>query len=171
MQKIVIVNIFCAILLLFCSSSSKIIIGRAEKVRVYPSGLLVRAKIDTGALNSSLNSRNISYFKRDNQDWVRFEIHNYTDNSRRKGKKMTVERPLLRITEIRQKGRPDEKRPAVIMGICLANKYTEVEVNLVDRRNFNYPMLIGRSFLSDNFLVDASVKNVTKPTCENTKIE
>jgi hypothetical protein len=44
--------------------------------------------------------------------------------------------------------------------------YKEVEVNLEDRRKFNYQILIGRSFLKKSFLVDASATFTLQPSCQ-----
>jgi hypothetical protein len=43
--------------------------------------------------------------------------------------------------------------------------YKEVEVNLEDRSKFNYQLLIGRSYLKNSFLVDASATFTLKPNC------
>jgi hypothetical protein len=48
----------------------------------------------------------------------------------------------------------------------LGDFYREAEVNLVDRSGFNYQMLIGRSFLAGNLIVDPSIKYTTKPICK-----
>jgi hypothetical protein len=53
----------------------------------------------------------------------------------------------------------------IVLGVCLSNVYKEVEVNLVDRANFNYPMLVGRSFLAGSFVVDSGEKYLTTPKC------
>ena len=52
------------------------------------------------------------------------------------------------------------------LGICLGNVYKEVEVNLEDRSKFNYQLLIGRSYLKNSFLVDASATFTLKPNCQ-----
>ena len=41
----------------------------------------------------------------------------------------------------------------------------EEEVNLADRTNFDYQMLIGRSFLSGNVLIDPSLQYSFEPNC------
>jgi hypothetical protein len=40
--------------------------------------------------------------------------------------------------------------------VCKNGKDYEAEFNLVDRSKFNYPVLLGRSFLKDVALVDAN---------------
>ena len=62
-------------------------------------------------------------------------------------------------------GKP-QTRLAIYLGICLGSSYEEAEVNLVDRSDFNYQMLIGRSFLKGNAIIDPSLKYTTKPNCK-----
>ena len=39
-------------------------------------------------------------------------------------------------------------------------------MNLVDRKGFLYPMLIGRSFLKENIVVDATLTFTREPVCK-----
>ena len=39
-------------------------------------------------------------------------------------------------------------------------------MTLVDRTGLTYPLLIGRSFLGDRFLVDVSVQNIQDVACK-----
>jgi hypothetical protein len=135
--------------------------GWLEKVRVFPGDLVFRAKMDTGAKHSSLNARSIVEFEKEGESWVRFIVRD------RKGKKLQMERPLVRKAEIklRSKQNRTQDRPVIYLGICLGSTYKEVEVNLVDRSNFNYQMLIGRSYLSGDFFVDASETFTLQPNC------
>ena len=139
----------------------KQVCGWLEKVRVFPGDLVFRAKMDTGAKNSSLNAHKIVEFEKDGELWVRFVVQD------RKKKKMKVERRLVRSAEIklRSKQKRTQERPVIHLGICLGSTYKEVEVNLVDRSNFNYQMLIGRSYLSEDFLVDAARIFTLQPSC------
>jgi hypothetical protein len=40
-------------------------------------------------------------------------------------------------------------------------------VSLVDRKNFDYQMLLGRVYLAGNAIVDPSVTYTTDPACKN----
>jgi hypothetical protein len=60
-----------------CAASSlqdKQVVGWLEEVKIYPGNLILKAKLDTGAKNCSLNAQNIVEFERDGEKWVRFEI-------------------------------------------------------------------------------------------------
>lgn len=137
--------------------------GWAEKVALGDNPpIILSAKIDTGAKNSSLHTLEHHIFEKDGKEWVSFALVN------KQGDRKRIEEPLLRYTQIKQKGsRPPLTRPVILLGVCMGNVYKKVEVNLVDRTNFNFPMLIGRSFLQGSFVVDADHKFINKPDCRH----
>ncbi len=134
-------------------------VGLVESVRIDPSGLVVVAKIDTGADNSSIHASDVVRFKRRGESWLRFRVVN------REGKSETLECKLVRVARIKTPIGKSQKRRVVMLGLCLGNTYREAEVTLVDRSRFRYRMIIGRSFLLDDFLVDPSKKYTVQPVC------
>jgi hypothetical protein len=141
-------------------AAEKQVAGWVEKVILFPGHLEIKAKLDTGARNSSLNANNIEEFERDGATWVRFQVKNWKDRT------VNMEARIVRITKIKQHGTQTAVRPVIRLGICLGNVYKEVEVNLEDREKFKYQMLIGRSYLRDSILVDPSVSFKAKPNCQ-----
>jgi hypothetical protein len=138
----------------------KQVVGWLEKVSIYPGNLVIHAKLDTGAKNSSLNASHITEFTRNGEQWVRFNV------TSRYGKTVTFERKVKRVAKIKRHGARPQIRFAIRLGICLGSSYEEAEVNLVNRSDFNYQMLIGRSFLKGNVIIDPSLKFTTKPNCK-----
>jgi hypothetical protein len=136
------------------------IVGWVERVQLGLDGAVVSAKVDTGADHSSLDARNIQIFRRDGREWVRFE------RIRPDGRSGTYERPLVRWARIRRHGDANQDRPVVALAICLGAQRKTAEINLIDRSRFEYPMLIGRSFLGDDFLVDPAARFLREPRCE-----
>jgi hypothetical protein len=133
--------------------------GWVEHVVLFPGNLKVKAKLDTGARNSSLNANHIDEFYRGGDKWVRFNLKNWKDRT------VNFETRVIRTVKIKQHGKPSAIRPVIRLGICLGDVYKEVEVNLEDRSKFNYQMLLGRSFLKDSFLVDAKTMFTLQPNC------
>ena len=134
------------------ASDEKQVIGWVEKVQLLPGKITVHAKIDTGADHSSLNVDELTEFIRHGERWVRFSVPSQLTDE------ITIERAVYRYARVKQKGAAPQKRPVVLLGVCLAGiSNPDVEVNLVNRKNFTYPMLIGRSFLTGHFIVDSSV--------------
>ena len=50
--------------------------------------------------------------------------------------------------------------------ICLGHTYADVEVSLVDREHFNYPVLLGRLVLAGRAIVDPSEEYLHEPACD-----
>ena len=136
------------------------VIGWIEQVAILPQGMTVDAKIDTGADNSSIDVRHWDIKERNGQQFVKFAPQ--LDD----GPGEVIELPLKRIAQIKSKcpSASEERirRPVVIMTLCLAGKKLAVPVNLAKRDAFKYRMLIGRSALGENYLVN-SVQKYTHP--------
>jgi hypothetical protein len=135
------------------------VLGWVEEVAVMDAGLKMHAKIDTGADNSSINASGINYFTRQGARWVRFSIQN------RQGMKTVMERPLVRVAQIKRKEGGYIERPVVNMDLCVGGQKVNSEVNLADRNHFKYLMLVGRSLLARRFLVDPESLYLTRPAC------
>lgn len=129
-------------------------------MRLLPSRVELEAKLDTGAENSSLHVEKQRLFRRDGKRWVRFTIEGES------GRRVALERRLIRKATIRRHSGGSDVRPVVALRICLGAVVREVEVNLVDRSGFDYPILVGRSYLSGDFLVDTSRQDLLGPACE-----
>ncbi|MGK5092109.1 RimK/LysX family protein [Deltaproteobacteria bacterium TL4] len=142
----------------------KITVGWLEMVRLYPGNLKLRAKMDTGARSSSLNAPLFEKFQREGADWVRFEVRERNKNG--KGKAVYLEKMIQSTIKIKRKGGGLEERPVVRMGICVGNVYKELDMNLLDRSNFNYQVLIGRGDLEKYFIIDPALTFTIKPKCQ-----
>lgn len=146
-------------LLCIGSAEAKEVIGTLEKVKIGNTDLIFNSKIDTGAKNSSLNAKDIRIINKGNETWIKFNVTNNI------GKSATLEKPLKRFVEIKRKGTGSQKRPAILLDVCLGKISKLIEVNLVNRSNFDYQMLIGRSFLHGTFIVDVDLSYTSDPRC------
>lgn len=143
-------------------------LGIFEKLTVLPGDFIMSAKIDTGAVSSSINSRDIEPFTKDGKDWVRFRVLS-------KDKKIdkVLELPILKIGQIKNRQKPGEtkltytKRYYVEMELCLDGQTRLVSVNLADRRHFDYALLIGRdTIIAFDGVVDPSLKYNLTSQCK-----
>ncbi len=134
-------------------------VGWVERARIYPGDMVLEAKLDTGADTSSLCASHIEVFRRDGRRVVAFEVKCV------EGRLVKLERPLVRMVRIKNRGVRTRERPVVMLGVCVGKLFRETEVNLVDRSNLDYPMLIGRSFLAHGLAVDAARQFTVEPTC------
>lgn len=151
---------FILVLLVFSPMAlAKQIIGIYEKVALPVHGLVLTAKIDSGARNSSLHAVNIKLFQQNDREWVSFDTVNGS------GGMIHLSAPVHRIASVKRHSGKSQKRPVVIMSVCIDRILRNVEVNLIDRSILNHPLLIGRSYLEGRFLIDVSKKYLFKPNC------
>ncbi len=127
------------------------IVGAVEWARVDPPGLVMEARIDTGADTSSIHAEEIRLIERDGKRYVSFTLLDPAS-----GEKVSLERRLQRRVRIKQQDEETERRFVVQLWLTLGNHHAHVEVTLSDREEFEYPLLIGRNFLTDAMIVDVS---------------
>jgi hypothetical protein len=138
----------------------KRVVGWVENIRIFPGNLKIKAKLDTGALNSSLHAIKVEQFERNGEKWVRFDLPDWQNRT------ATIEKKVIRTARIKEHDRTHDERPVIRIGICLGNVFKEAQVNLVDRSHFRYRMLIGRSFLKGSFVVDPGRTFTCDPQCK-----
>lgn len=136
------------------------IFGWVEWVELLDGNIRMKAKLDTGAATSSLDATDIERFRKDGKRWVRFTV---TDPESEE--QLVLEKRLVRNVRIVRHGDEYQRRPVVKMDMCLGDRLQEVEVNLIDRRNFIYPLLLGRSALEEAALVDSGSTFQFSPAC------
>ena len=146
------------------------IYGLHEHVSLHELALKLPAKLDTGAETASLSAKNIEVFKRDDGEWVRFQVG--LDNAKQAP---VIEKPLARMSYIKRRAddrKPGDKqlysaRPVVEMDICVGDELKNIEVNLTDRSAFEFPLLIGSTALKEfNAAVSPGVRySAGQPSC------
>ena len=139
---------------------TKMTIGRLENVWIREADIILKAKIDTGSMTSSLNVRDLEFFTKSGEVWARFVVIDKQD-----GKAVTLERMVMRFARFKKPGHEVDRRPIVILGLCIGDVFRRAEVNLANRERFLYPVLIGRRFLSGKALVDTEKKFTSPPRC------
>lgn len=139
------------------------VFGWVEMADVEPWGTTVKAKLDSGALTSSLDARDIERFEKDGEEWVRFRIELKDEDS---DEVLTeeLEKPLYRDLTVRGAGGRSE-RPVVLMEFCLGDTIYEEQVGLRDRSEMNYPLLLGRHTIEHMGLLDVRETFINKAGC------
>ncbi|HSR55800.1 MAG TPA: RimK/LysX family protein [Alphaproteobacteria bacterium] len=140
-------------------TKAPIMLGWAERARIFPGNLPMQAKLDTGANTSSLNVEEYELVKHDGKTWARITAVNRA-NARRH-----YELEVVRFSKTKDHGGPLRHRPVVKLTICIANIRADAELNLSRRGKFIYKLLLGRRFLANKITVDPSKKFTTKPQC------
>ena len=127
------------------------VIGWREWLALPDLGLpAIKAKIDTGARSSSLHVAWIEALPRDGHTWLRFAVA----PGRRKPDLMICEALAHDRRAVADSGGHVTARWFIRSQITLAGICFEAEINLTDRCNMLFPMLLGRSALRGRFRVD-----------------
>lgn len=138
------------------------IVGWIEKGKIAGVDKEIKFKLDTGATTSSINAEILEKPDEDSESggMIKFRFTNG------KGITEVFELPIVRWVRIESRKADYIRRPVVRMKLCVAGRWIEEEVNLAERDDFNYPVLIGRNMLKQGGLVVDSSKTFTAdPTC------
>lgn len=134
-------------------------IGWKEKVSFPELGLKnVPAKTDTGARTSVIHCSSIELIKKNRKQFVKFVPLDST-HPQFTGKEFIL--PFHREKTIKNSFGEAENRFVIETTVELFNQLFSIEISLRDRSNMEYPMLIGRSFIRNNFIVDVSKSNLS----------
>ncbi|WP_299591520.1 RimK/LysX family protein [uncultured Microbulbifer sp.] len=136
-------------------AKDKLVLGSEEFFTIEPGSLRLLALVDTGAATSSLSVTELTPFERDGSDWIRFKLSDGSDAEPQK-----IELPIKRHVRVARPGFDRQRRPVVDMSLTVGEVTHMVEVNLVERGEFEFPLLVGRNFLKDAAVVDVSRKQV-----------
>ena len=112
-----------------------------------------QAKLDTGALTSSIHAEEIELFERDGKKWVRFIA---SDPGEKDSKRLRIEAPLVRIARIKEPGGESEAREVVRLAFQLGDRKLKADFTLNNRANMLSPILIGRRTIKELGWVDPS---------------
>jgi hypothetical protein len=141
------------------------IIGRIERMDI-PEWFLfgLEAKIDTGAFSSSIHCHRIEAFIKNTQEWVRFSL---LDPEHEAYNNKVFELPISDVREVKSSNGLTESRYFVRAKIQLNDRIIDTELSLTDRSEMKFPVLLGRKFLMNRFLVDVAKVHTTKKSMQN----
>jgi hypothetical protein len=110
------------------------------------------AKIDTGARSAALHADDIRISGRGKRMKVRFKVQRRGSSSRR----IECEMPLHDLRRIKSSNGHIELRAVISTAVEIGGQLLEAEITLTQRADMGAAMLIGRSSIKGNFLVDPS---------------
>jgi hypothetical protein len=120
------------------------IYGWREHILIKGVAEKLQAKLDTGALTSSIHAEEKELFERDGKKWVRFIV---TDPSQEKPTRTRIEAPLVRIARVKEPGADSVAREVVKLSFQLGDRKLGGEFTLNNRANMLAPVLIGRNMI------------------------
>ncbi|MGF1522852.1 MAG: RimK/LysX family protein [Leptolyngbyaceae cyanobacterium] len=144
------------------ASGPKQTVGWIEVGQIVDADNTTEFKLDTGAKTTSINAEILAAPDAGSEagGMIRFRFID-TD-----GDSQVFERPIVEWVRIKDGAGGFFRRPVVTMELCVAGRWIEEKVNLADREQFDYSVLIGRNMLeAGSLVVDASAKNVAATDC------
>ena len=140
--------------------NNKSIIGWREWVELPELGIKrIKAKIDTGARTSVLDVADCELVKVDDQMVARFILYY---GSRKKPREKRCQARLVEHREVTNSGGYVEDRVVISTPIRIGNILKEVEITLTSRTGMKFRMLLGRTTLRDDFIIDLSRSYLAK---------
>jgi len=137
------------------------IIGWRERVSLPDLNISsVKAKVDTGARSSALHAFDIEFFKREEEDFVRFKVH---PSQRSRKKIIAAEAKLLGMRKVRNSGGKTETRPVIATTLSTIHQQWPIELTLTNRDVMGFRMLLGRQAVRERFLVNPAQSYLQSP--------
>lgn len=131
----------------------KKIVGKKEKISIIDLELYdLDAKIDTGADSNALHCDDIVI----EDEWVSFTLVDEVHESYH-GKRIKI--PLYKFKSVKSSNGEVQLRPSIKVRVAFYGKEYTTVISLTNRKDMKYPMLIGRKFLNNRFLVDVSLED------------
>jgi hypothetical protein len=133
----------------------RVLIGFAERVDLPDWGIQqIRAKVDTGARTSALHVDGIARLPGGK---VRFDVV----MNRKTGRTKHVITDLVRVGQVRSSSGTAETRYFVTTRMRIGSVIRVIEISLARRHAMQFRMLLGRTALGHDFVIDASRRYVT----------
>jgi hypothetical protein len=133
------------------AASPRLLLGWRECVALPDLGVdCLRAKVDSGARTSSLHVHGATEFRREDAEWIRFELA----HGAREQLRHAAEAPIADRRVVTDSGGHRQLRIFIRTRLLLpSGEAWAIELNLTERRNMLFPMLLGRTALPRGCLV------------------
>jgi hypothetical protein len=130
----------------------------------------IKAKIDTGAVTSSLHAFGLSLHERDGKPWVTFEFHPI---QRSRAQRSTVSHPVSGFKRVRSSTGHVEKRPVIRTAVRIGHQDFPIDITLTSRDAMGFRMLLGRAAVRRRFWVapDRSFLHAVNPDAATRKAD
>ena len=142
-----------------------LVVGAIERVLLEPQQAIFKARIDTGAQTSSIDAQEITPFERDGKPWVKFKLP-LRDKEKTS---IEIETEVTGRTFIKRHGEASLHRLVVTLRVVLGPLDRLSDFTLADRSGYDFPILIGRSYLQGLALVDVDRQLTLSPVAKDSQ--
>ncbi len=135
------------------ASSNGSVAGWREWVSFPDLGIAgIKAKLDTGARTSALHAYEVEGFRRGGVSMVRFKVHPL---QRSEEAVVVAEAPRVERRTVRSSSGHEDRRVVIRTDIEMLGRRWPIEVTLARRDRMGFRLLLGRTALAGQFLVDS----------------
>ena len=147
---------------------NKIILGSEEWCSLPELGIpTIKARVDSGAKTSALHAINIAPFKKESQNWVKFDINPIQNNVKTV---IHCEAPLVDKRIVKSSSGFREERYVIQTNLEIGDSKWLIEMTLTNRDSMGFRMLLGREAMSGRVMVDPEQQYLLgQPTTDNLK--
>lgn len=152
-------------------AQDKVIIGPTAELSVSETRLIYDARIDTGAVNTSLHAFDLEVeggSAKKMKDNVGRVLLFTTQNG--EGETQRLSAPIVKTSTV-SNSQGKETRYMVNLDVGYKGQERQVLVNLRDRSHMDYKLLIGRNWLKGKYVVDVSEKKLIGPVAPISIVE
>jgi hypothetical protein len=137
----------------------KILIGRRDRIDLPELGCAnIRAKIDSGAFGSVIHCSHIEVIRKDDNDLLSVMLLDPSYPGFQ-GKPFYFKSYQDKV--VKNSSGDVEHRYSILTDVLVFGKRISTEFSLTDRSRMKSPVLLGRKFLRQGFIVDVTLKNVS----------
>ena len=130
--------------------SDPITIGWREWLALPALGVpALKAKIDTGARSSALHVDGLDIIELDGMRIARFALRPGADRE-----PVYLQAPVVDIRPVTDSGGKTTQRPFIRTDVEIGGRRWPIEINLTNRTNMLFPMLLGRTAMAGRLRVD-----------------
>lgn len=130
----------------------KMILGPVESIDIPQLKLFgIKVKTDTGSTASSIHCQ-----------WIKIDTQNKTvtfiplDDTYEEFKNQKITLPLIETVRVQSSNGSEQSRAMVKLDIVIKGKTFETFFSLTNRKELEFPILLGRDALAGKFLIDSS---------------
>lgn len=137
----------------------KIIIGHRDHLSLPEFGLEdIPCKIDTGAYTSTIHCSRVRILEKDDQTYLSFRLYDPKFGITTKKEFLYKQYSERRV---RSSNGMLDYRYSINTTVVIFGKKIKTEFTLSFREKMRYPILLGRRFLKNKFIVDVSQKDLS----------
>lgn len=138
---------------------NKKIIGRTDILDFPALGFQnIKVKIDTGAYTSAIRCNYINKFSSNGKNYIEFRLLGNAYPSY--CKQIFITKDYTRVVVKNSFGIAEE-RFSIKTSVKLFNKIYKITCTLSERKDLRNPVLIGRKFITNKFMVDVTQKDLS----------